>query len=496
MTRCVSQAVCGIFTSLLLAAVAVPTTAAELPSTVAKGAVLVEVFSSAAFHEGPTWDPATGKLYFTAFFGGDKPNQQIIRLDAKGKGTVWLDKSEGVNGTWLSLDGRLLGAQAYGHRLMSYSFGPTGPGNSKTLAVNTKWHQPNDVCQTPNGNIYFTDPDFANKKTSKVYVMAPNGKIRLIIQDMPLPNGLIASNDGKVLYVGDSERKMWRSYPIKADGTTGKGKDFFDPGTKNMSSPDGMTIDASGNLYFTGRGGVWVASAAGKPVGFIPTKEFCANVTFGGADGKTLYLTCNTRVYSLAMNVAGGEHASRAKRKAASKKPKEFKATCPVLGEPAEKDAVVMYRGKKLYFCCQSCPDIFNASPKVYTTAVHRQWFQTGEIVQVACPLKGHDLDDFLSVAVNVGGVKLKVCCQGCAKKLATLKGDKKVAAVFGSLDKGFTLQTKCPVSGKPIDRDQMVMFQKQKVWFCCGKCRVAFMANPKKFLAKLPLLKQQQKKK
>ena len=41
-----------------------------------------------------------------------------------------------------------------------------------------------------------------------------------------------------------------------------------------------------------------------------------------------------------------------------------------------------------------------------------------------------------------------------------------------------------------------MVMFQKQKVWFCCGKCRVAFMANPKKFLAKLPLLKQQQKKK
>ncbi|HAA51572.1 MAG TPA: gluconolactonase, partial [Planctomycetaceae bacterium] len=50
---------------------------------------------------------------------------------------------------------------------------------------------------------------------------------------------------------------------------------------------------------------------AGKPVGFIPTKEFCANVTFGGADGKTLYLTCNTKVYSLAMTVSGGEHAVR-----------------------------------------------------------------------------------------------------------------------------------------------------------------------------------------
>ena len=306
-------------TLLLLAVFAVPVTAAELPPTVAKGATQVEVFSSAAFHEGPTWDPATGKLYFTAFFSGEKSNQQVIRLDAPGKGTVWLDKSEGVNGTWLSLDGRLLGAQAYGHWLMSYSFGPKGPADAKALAVNMKWNQPNDVCQAPNGNIYFTDPDFQNRKTSKVFLMTPGGKPVKIIDDTPVPNGLITSNDGQVLYVGDSHRKMWRSYPILADGTAGPGKDFFDPGTKNMSSPDGMTIDADGNLYFTGRGGVWVASRAGKPVGFIPTKEFCSNVTFGGADGKTLYLTCSTKVYSLAMNVSGGEHAARAGRKGRKK---------------------------------------------------------------------------------------------------------------------------------------------------------------------------------
>ena len=103
-------------------------------------------------------------------------------------------------------------------------------------------------------------------------------------------------------------------------------------------------------------------------------------MTFGGADGKTLYLTCNTKVYSLAMTVSGGEHAVRAKRKAAKKKPKEFKATCPVLGAPAAQDAMVMYRGKKLYFCCQSCPDIFNVSPNVYSTAVHLQWIQSEQI--------------------------------------------------------------------------------------------------------------------
>ena len=70
-----------------------------------------------------------------------------------------------------------------------------------------------------------------------------------------------------------------------------------------------MSIDEQGNLYFSGRGGVWVATPVGKSLGFIPVPEFCSNVTFGGADGRTLYLTCDKKVYSLAMNVRGGQFA-------------------------------------------------------------------------------------------------------------------------------------------------------------------------------------------
>jgi len=89
--------------SILFAAVLHVTTvsttaeAETLPETVAPGAKLVEVFSSDAFHEGPTWDPKTAKLYFTAFFGGEKKTQRILRLDKPDKATVWLDKSEGVS---------------------------------------------------------------------------------------------------------------------------------------------------------------------------------------------------------------------------------------------------------------------------------------------------------------------------------------------------------------------------------------------------------------
>ncbi len=275
-----------------------------LPETVAKNAKLQEEYAAKAFFEGPVWDPAGKKLYFTSFVDKDT---KILRLEGGGKASVWLDETKGINGTYLSLKGRMLGAQAFGQHVMSYGFGENGPTDTIIVAQNPKWNQPNDVCQTPNGNIYFTDPDFKNRKTSAVYLKTTNGAIKKIITDMPLPNGVIASNDGKTLYVGDSHEKLWRSFPIKADGTVGTGKVFFDPKTKRQDSPDGMSIDAKWNLYLSGRGGVWVASSTGQALGLISVPEFCSNVTFGGADGKTLYFTCSNKVYSLKMNVKGAQ---------------------------------------------------------------------------------------------------------------------------------------------------------------------------------------------
>ena len=68
-----------------------------------------------------------------------------------------------------------------------------------------------------------------------------------------------------------------------------------------------MCTDALGNVYFAMRGGVWVVSREGKQMGFIAVPEFVSNVTFGGADGQTLFLTCDKKVYSLAMRVKGAQ---------------------------------------------------------------------------------------------------------------------------------------------------------------------------------------------
>jgi gluconolactonase len=295
-------------TALLLAVVlGVGDTAEKMPSTVADRAVLtVEYEARGTFFEGPTFDPKTGKLYFTAF---TSKSTQILRLDRRGEASVWLDRTEGVNGTCLSAEGRLLGAQVYGHRVMSYAIGDKGPSDTRVLLFDKTLNQPNDLCEAPDGTIYFTDPDFNKRKTSAVYKLARDGKVTRILTDMPTPNGIKTSPDGKTLYISDSYDKHWKSYPIKKDGTVGPGKVFFDPGNKDRRSPDGMTVDEKGNLYFTGRGGVWVVSAEGKALGLIAVKEFASNACFGGKDGKTLFITGQDRVYSLQMTVRGATSA-------------------------------------------------------------------------------------------------------------------------------------------------------------------------------------------
>ena len=280
------------------------------PPTVAPGAELTVVYSSDQYFEGPSWDPVGQKLYFTAFA---KENEQILRLDAPGKASVWLDHTKGMNGTYLSRNGRLLVAQAFGHTLSSLKIGPDGPEEIKVLASDFEgipFIQPNDVAESPvTGGIYCSDPNFKGKTRSAVYYLNPTGGVRRVIDNLKLPNGLEVSNDGATLYVSDSFEKRVYSYPILADGSVDQAqvKIFFDPATDNVADPDGMCCDALGNLYFAMRGGVWVVSKEGKQLGFIPVPEFASNVTFGGVDGQTLYITCDKKVYSLAMRVKGAQ---------------------------------------------------------------------------------------------------------------------------------------------------------------------------------------------
>ncbi len=167
---------------------------------------------------------------------------------------------------------------------------------------------------------------------------------------------------------------------------------------------------------------------------------------------------------------------------------KEFKATCPVSGKPAGESHVVPAKnGDKVYFCCDNCPKAYKANPKKFEMKVNAQLLETGQVVQVACPLTGKPTKD--ETAVEIAGSKVAFCCPNCEGKVKKADDEGKVKFAFAkaSFDKGFTRQTKCPVSGKPIKPEHVVEYQGKKVYFCCPGCPPAFEKDPKAFLEKLP---------
>jgi gluconolactonase len=72
-----------------------------------------------------------------------------------------------------------------------------------------------------------------------------------------------------------------------------------EPGGKGDGVPDGIKVDTKGNLFVTGPKGIWVWSPEGIHLGTIALPEQPANLTWGGADLHTLYITATTSVYSL-----------------------------------------------------------------------------------------------------------------------------------------------------------------------------------------------------
>ena len=269
------------FATLLTLLMTTPLTAQDfpIPPTVAPGAELVEIFSGEPLYEGPVWHPGTQALYFTSCRA-----EEILRADAEGNVEVWMTGTGGINGMVLGRDGNLLGAQVFGHQVVRIDPTQASP-EIVTLAGSPEWNQPNDVCETARGDIYFSDPSWSDRGTSSVFRLSPEGEVTRVVSDMEIPNGVIASLDGRWLFVGDSHDKIWRRYPINEDGSIGEGELFFDPPTEDRLDPDGMARDEFGNLYFTGRDEVWVMTPEGESLSLIPTPVFCSNVGFDGPEG-------------------------------------------------------------------------------------------------------------------------------------------------------------------------------------------------------------------
>jgi gluconolactonase len=288
-----------------------------VPPTVAEGAKWEEIHRAQKFFEGPSWDEANGQLWFTAFGKDENDTAILVWSEKSGVAQVWADRTQGTNGTFPGPSGTLLGAQVQTHRIVRYVPQPDGSPCVETVFEDRALHQPNDLCVAPGGTIYFSDPDFRERKRGAVYRLLPGGNSERLPGEIVLPNGIEISADGRTLVVADSATKRWYAYRVGADLPLAKidpPRVFFDPQVDDSHAaeeglPDGICLDERGNWYLTGRGGVWCVNPQGVALGFLPVKEFVSNVCFGGSQRRTLFATCQDVVYRIQMTVRGASVA-------------------------------------------------------------------------------------------------------------------------------------------------------------------------------------------
>jgi gluconolactonase len=283
---------------LIILSFQTPVSAEGSSGILAPNAALVEIQSNFSFTEGPAAD-SEGNVYFS-----DIRTQRIYKWDYRDNAVaVYREKTNQANGLMFDPKGRLIICEMGAGRVTM----DDGNGQTQVLAEmyqEQKLHSPNDLWVDGKGGIYFSDYAGGARNQSDslhVYYVTPDHNTLIRVTDAFIrPNGVIGSQNGKLLYIADSgAQKIWL-YDIQSDGQlTGK-RLFID------QYADGMTIDETGNLYVAGSKAILIFNQNGKRVESINVPNQTTNVTFCGKDSRTLFITAHSAVYTIRMNVKGG----------------------------------------------------------------------------------------------------------------------------------------------------------------------------------------------
>lgn len=279
--------------------------------------------------EGPLWIANGGYLLFS-----DMAANVIYKRTPDGQVSVFMEKSGftgsdvlnagaqstsgrlaviliGSNGLTLDPQGRLLIAA-----MADRAVARIESDGSRTILADRhdgrRFNGPNDLVARSDGAIYFTDmtagmrgrdkSPFREMPFTGVYLIR-NGTVTLLDKDPAggMPNGIALSPDEQTLYVG-SAGKILR-YDIRDDHTIDNRRVLID------ASTDGMKVDATGHLFLTHRGEVWIVSPEGRHLGSVRLPQIpgvaTTNVAFGDADGKTLYITARTHLFRIRLETTG-----------------------------------------------------------------------------------------------------------------------------------------------------------------------------------------------
>lgn len=260
------------------------------------------------FPEGPVLD-RSGNLYLVNFRA-----TMIHKITPVGKVSVVVDVGAFNNGATLDSAGNLYIASSGRGAILKYD---TAGELSVVTAVSEgdSLLGPNDFAWDDEGRLYFTDPRGSSSQNpiGGVHLIDRDGTTRRFASGLAYPNGIAFDLDKSHLYISETARDRILRFEVSPDGFAGRSEVFFEMADGLV--PDGMKLDVEGNLWVAihSLGQIWCISPEGEKTSVIqlPSKRV-TNITFGGPDMKTAYITAledrqgtNGKVYTIRMPVAG-----------------------------------------------------------------------------------------------------------------------------------------------------------------------------------------------
>jgi len=266
--------------------------------------------------EGPVYVPTEDALIWSDV------RRNVVHRWSEADGVTDLYRpSDFANGHTLDHDGRILACEHGPRRVSRYE-----PDGSRTTIVDRfegkRLNSPNDIVVASDGAIWFTDPPYgilddnegykADSELGGCFVFRLDrvtGELAVMSDDLVHPNGLAFSPDETTLYVSDTSiaRIPGGNHHIMA---------FDVVDLRRLAAPrifaviepgvaDGMRVDVEGNLWTSSGDGIQVYDAAAVELGRILLPEEAANCTFGGPDGRRLFITATSTLWSIDVGIRG-----------------------------------------------------------------------------------------------------------------------------------------------------------------------------------------------
>jgi gluconolactonase len=266
------------------------------------GEIVVErVVTGFRFLNGPAWTPDDTLLF------SDTPTDRQFRFTpGRAAPAEVASRAGGISATTFDSKGNMYVAEPRARRITRTD----RKGKMDVVAERfegKKLNAPNDVVVRRDGNIYFTDPAFGEQQDSAeqgfhgVFRVDTKGALSAIARWKTRPNGIALSENGRALFVSDSDAQTIHAFDLDKDGVASNDRVIV---SKIEGAPGGVRTDVAGNLYVAARQ-VFVYSPKGELIRTIHLSEQPSNLTWGDVNLESLYVTARSSVYRVEVGVKG-----------------------------------------------------------------------------------------------------------------------------------------------------------------------------------------------